>query len=167
MADTREMHLYLLALGSNQARSALLGPATLLLAAAERIRAQAGNVVAIAPVILTLPLGPSRRRYANSALLLDSALAPPALLTCLQEIERQLGRQRARRWGERRIDIDIILWSGGRLDTRNLHLPHRAMRQRDFVLRPAIAIAPHWRDPVTGLTLRHLHARLHKPCREG
>ena len=112
-------------------------------------------------------MGPSRRVFANGALLMESDLPPDAMLTHLQRIERDLGRRRFRHWGARSVDIDIILWSGGRWDSRALHIPHPAFRQRDFVLTPLCAIAPGWRDPISGLSVRHLHARLRKAISGG
>jgi 2-amino-4-hydroxy-6-hydroxymethyldihydropteridine diphosphokinase len=166
-AADRGEYLYLLALGSNRPLSCALTPDKLIAAALEEVGRQAGEVVAVAPVLRTAPLGPSRRRFANSALLLATTLEPMALLRRLQSIERHFGRQRYRRWGERRLDIDIILWSGGVVRSKRLHIPHPAYRLRDFVLRPAMAIAPDWRDPVSSLSIRHLAARLHKPRRQG
>lgn len=155
-------HRYALALGSNRALAADRPPARLLLEAAGLIAAQA-RIVATAPMIVTPPLGPSARRFVNGALLIDSALPPREMLAFLQQAEARLGRRRHRRWGARTIDIDIILWSGGVWRSRSLTIPHAAFRQRAFVLTPLMAIAPGWRDPVTGLTIRQLDARLQKP----
>ena len=58
------------------------------------------------------------------------------------------------------IDLDIILWSGGRWRGPALDVPHPAFRTRGFVLRPLLALAPGWRDPVTNLAVRHLARRL-------
>lgn len=153
--------LYALALGSNRALSASLPPRRLIDAAALAI-AGLGRIVACSPTLSTPPLGPSARRFANAALLLETVLPPDRLLIRLQQIERSLGRRRHRRWGARRMDIDIILWSGGRWRSRALTIPHAAFRQRDFVLRPIAAIAPDQRDPATGSTIRQLYARLKK-----
>lgn len=160
MPDTSR-HLYALALGSNRPLSARLTPTRLVREATAHI-AELGQVVGLSPLIHTPPLGPSQRVFANAALLLDSALPPDVLLARLQAIETALGRRRHRRWGARRIDIDIILWSGGRWRSRGLQIPHAAFRLRDFVLRPLLAVAPGWRDPVTGRSVRQLHACLHK-----
>ena len=122
--------------------------------------AELGTVTARSGIVASAPLGPSRRRYANAALVLETALEPPAMLAALQRIEDRFGRRRARRWGERVLDCDIVLWSGGIYSDRHLAIPHPAFRERDFVLTPARAIAPDWRDPVTGLTVRQLEARL-------
>lgn len=160
MADTSRLYHYVLALGSNRPLSARLTPARLLDAATALIAAEAGKLIARAPPLSSAPLGPSRRRYVNSALLIESPLRPDALLRRLQAIETRLGRRRHRRWGERTLDIDIILWSGGRSSDRRLTIPHAAWRVRPFVLTPVAHVAPLWRDPVTGLTARHLLVQL-------
>ena len=154
-------YLYALALGSNRALAAAMTPVRLVQAASSRI-GDLGEVRAMSPLIQTAPLGPSLRRYSNAALLVTSPLAPLEMLAKLQQIERDLGRRRHRRWGERRIDIDIILWSGGRWNSRWLTIPHAHFRDRDFVLAPLACIAGDWRDPVSGLTARQLLARLGK-----
>jgi 2-amino-4-hydroxy-6-hydroxymethyldihydropteridine diphosphokinase len=61
------------------------------------------------------------------------------------------------------LDLDVILWSEGAFAAPGLTIPHPLFRQRDFVLRPASAIAGAWRDPLTGLTVRQLRARLTHP----
>ena len=160
MADKH--HLYVLALGSNRAVSARLTPARLLGEAVGLLGAQA-VVVAISPIIQTPPLGPSIRLYANAAILVRSALPPPRMLHLVQSIESRLGRRRHRRWGARSMDIDIILWSGGRWRSRSLTIPHPSWLERDFVLRPLEAVAPRWRDPWSGRTVRQSRAVLRKP----
>lgn len=165
MPDTRT-HIYALAIGSNRPLSARRTPARLLDEATTRI-GRIVRVIRVAPIIGTAPIGPSARRFANGALLIESPLAPPAMLATLQGIERDLGRRRFRRWGARSIDIDIILWSGGSFDSRALTIPHRAFRHRAFVLTPLLAIVPGWRDPRSGLTIRHLAFRLAKAASRG
>ncbi len=44
--------------------------------------------------------------------------------------------------------------------TPDLVIPHAYFRERTFVLIPAAHVAPDWRDPVTGLTVRQLSSRL-------
>lgn len=160
MADTSS-HIYALALGSNRPLSARRPPARLLAEAVTMIADQA-DVLAVSRTIMTPPIGPSRRRYANGAIVVRSPLPPPAMLAAMQQVERTLGRRRFRRWGPRSIDIDIILWSGGPWNSRTLAIPHPAFSLRDFVLAPLLRIAPDWRDPRTGLSVRHAHARLRK-----
>lgn len=150
-----------MALGSNQCHPRLGGPGDVVAAAIDLVDQTLGQVVARSPIIASAPVGPSLRRYANAALVLDSALDPQELLAALQWLEAQLGRKRrGQRWRARVIDLDIVLWSGGVVADPNLKVPHPLFRERDFVLRPAAAVAPRWRDPLTGLTVAHLHARL-------
>lgn len=151
--------LYLVALGSNR-RHALYGAPEAVVRAALEELAAFGTVLARSPVIATAAMGAARRRFANAALVLDSELSPPALLAALKRTEREFGRRGGQRWGDRVLDCDIVLWSGGRWRSPGLAIPHPAFRRRDFVLGPAVTIAPGWRDPASGLTLAHLHARL-------
>ncbi len=158
-------HFYLVALGSNQRHRRLGAPRAVLADAAAAIGQELGRVHAAAPVIESAPIGPSQRRYANGALVLESPLAPRALLAALLALETRFGRRRmGQRWRARVLDCDIILWSGGLWSsggrTMPLAIPHPAFASRAFVLTPACAIAPGWRDPVSGLTLAQLHARL-------
>jgi len=139
-------------------------PRRVLSAALDALVDQEVEICACAPIFDSDPVGPSLRIYANSAALIKSHLPPPDLLTLLQSIEHQFGRthsqRRGQRWRSRALDLDIVLWSAGVWHSPTLTIPHREMRQRDFVLRPASAIARNWRDPVSGLTLGHLYARL-------
>ena len=158
------MHRYLVALGSN-VRHARHGPPQRVIAAALRALGQAPlHLVAASPVLASAPLGPSLRRYANATALVDSPDDPEAMLARLKAMERHFGRRpRGRRWGARVLDLDLVLWHGGTWTSPRLTIPHPAFRERDFVLRPALALTPHWRDPISGLTVRQLHGRLTQP----
>jgi len=153
-------HTYLIALGSNRRHVRHGAPAKVLAAALERLAAEGLRVEARSPVVGSAPIGPSLRRYANGAAMVTSTLDPPALLALLKRVERAFGRRRGQRWGTRVLDLDIVMWSKGRWSSRDLTIPHREFRKRRFVLDPAAAIAPSWRDPASGLTLRQLRARL-------
>lgn len=156
---------FLIALGSNIGHPRHGPPRAVLNAALGALDRAGLAVEAASAVIESAPIGPSRRRYANAAAIVLGPPDPPALLTRLQQVERDFGRQRrGSRWQARTLDLDIILWAGGCWHDRALIVPHREFRMRDFVLGPAMAIAADWRDPITGLTLRHLHARLTRPA---
>ena len=140
---------YAIALGSNRWSRHGAPAATIRVALAA-----VGGVVAVSPVVASAPLGPSLRRYANAAALIRTDEDPAALLIRLKAIERAFGRRRGRRWGSRVIDLDIVLWSGGAWRSPGLQVPHGAYVMRDFVLHPLATIAPGWRDPRTGRTIR-------------
>jgi 2-amino-4-hydroxy-6-hydroxymethyldihydropteridine diphosphokinase len=112
-------------------------------------------------VISSRPLGPSLRTYANAVALVECSLDPPELLERLHAIEAAFGRcRRGQAWRERVLDLDIALWEHGFWADGSLVVPHRCFRERRFVLGPAAEVAPGWRDPLSGLTLRQLAARL-------
>ena len=145
---------YALALGSNR-RSRHGSPAETVAAAAAAL-----GVERLSRIRTTRAVGPAGRAFANAAAILRSALDPPELLDQLKALERRFGRRPGRRWGPRVLDLDIILWSEGSWAGPGLIVPHPEYRGRAFVLEPLAEIAPGWRDPLTGLTIRHLLARL-------
>ncbi|WP_459788042.1 2-amino-4-hydroxy-6-hydroxymethyldihydropteridine diphosphokinase [Alteriqipengyuania sp. 357] len=149
-------------MGSNRRHGEHGQPRGVVRAAMEELSAL-GTVAARSPVIDSAPIGAARRTFANAVAELESDLSPPALLRELKAIERDFGRRAGQAWGDRVLDLDIVLWSGGAWHSRRLRIPHGGLAARDFVLAPAVAIAPGWRDPVTGLCVRQLHARLTRP----
>ena len=159
---------YLIALGSNQRHVRHGAPERVLAAALHALDRGKLKLKGAAPVLRNAPIGPSRRRYANSAALIKTRLEPEPLLAALKAIERQFGRRRGgQRWAARVLDLDIVLWSGGAWASPSLTVPHPEFRRRRFVLGPARAVAPDWRDPVTRLTLRQLYARLLRSAPRG
>jgi 2-amino-4-hydroxy-6-hydroxymethyldihydropteridine diphosphokinase len=98
------MAIVLIALGSNRCHGRHGRPAGVVRAA----MAALPHVVSVSPIFSTAPLGPGTRRYANAV----AAIAWPGdlwqLLALLQAIERDFGRRRGRRWGDRVLDLDIV-----------------------------------------------------------
>ena len=157
---------YLIALGSNVRHHRHGLPEAVLAAALTELTQRGLTVLRAAPILRSAAVGPSLRRYANGAALIETGLDPEALLAALKSIERGFGRRSGgQRWTSRVLDLDIVLWSGGPWASADLFVPHPLFRARQFVLKPAAAIAPDWRDPLTGLTLRQLAARLVRPAR--
>ena len=157
---------YLIALGSNKRHARHGAPERVLEAALVALAEESVAVEAVAPTLQSPPLGPSRRRYANSAAVIETGLDPEELLALLKQIEHQFGRRSGgQRWSSRVLDLDIVLWNGGAWSSPGLTIPHQSFRIRDFVLTPARQVAPDWRDPITGLSANHLHARLTRPRR--
>ena len=158
------MHNFLIALGSNRRHHRFGRPQAVLRAALAAMEDVGITVRKISPTVLTAPIGPSLRRYANGAALIETHLGPDKLLETLKKIESSFGRRTGgQRWTSRVIDLDIVLWDGGAHVGPGLTIPHILFRQRDFVLGPAVEIAPDWRDPITSLTVRQLTARLTTP----
>jgi 2-amino-4-hydroxy-6-hydroxymethyldihydropteridine diphosphokinase len=137
--------------------------------------------MAASRIYATTPIGPGRQApYLNAVLILESHIAPAALLRLLKRLERCAGRQRwgGRRfgplWGARCLDIDILDYAGRRIgapsrrrERGGLVLPHPELHRRAFVLVPLVEVAPGWRHPVLGVTGRALLARLDRHKRAG
>ncbi|MBV7256846.1 2-amino-4-hydroxy-6-hydroxymethyldihydropteridine diphosphokinase [Pacificimonas sp. WHA3] len=149
-----------IALGSNRAHGRHGAPRRVV-AAALRALADAGIAVERRSRIhTTAPLGPSQRRYANAVAAVATDLPPGALLGLLHDIEDDFGRRRQRRWGARVLDLDLIAYHDRVRGGPGLYLPHPAMHLRRFVLAPMMEVAPTWRHPILGLTVRQMYARL-------
>ena len=155
---------YLIGLGSNQRHVRFGAPRQVLSEAIMRLEGNGLGLGIAERQVTSAPLGPSRRRYANTVALITSQLDPPEVLARLQAIERDFGRRRSgQRWSARVLDLDVVLWSGGGWRSTGLTIPHPRFRERRFVLDPAARLMPDWRDPITRLTLRQLAARLTRP----
>jgi 2-amino-4-hydroxy-6-hydroxymethyldihydropteridine diphosphokinase len=101
--------------------------------------------------------------FFNCAVVIETELAPAALLARLQEVEHALGRVRppgtpeAQRYEPRPLDIDILLYDDRVISgPEHLHIPHLLMHERRFVLRPLADLAPDVEHPVLYQTIREL-----------
>jgi 2-amino-4-hydroxy-6-hydroxymethyldihydropteridine diphosphokinase len=132
-------------------------PAFTLRSAREQLEGL-GRVSAASSLYLTAPVGgPSGQPpYVNAVIGLqpDAALRDPLLLlAALLDLEQQHGRQRRIRWEARTLDLDLLAYGNRSLNGPELQLPHPRMMERPFVLVPLAEISPHWRHPVTGVSV--------------
>jgi 2-amino-4-hydroxy-6-hydroxymethyldihydropteridine diphosphokinase len=89
------------------------------------------------------PVGPQDQPdYVNAVAKVETELEPLALLDALQQLEQDHGRIRKRHWGERTLDLDIILIDDCIIDSERLTVPHPYAQQRSFVLYPLSEINP-------------------------
>ncbi|RJQ52645.1 MAG: 2-amino-4-hydroxy-6-hydroxymethyldihydropteridine diphosphokinase [Actinobacteria bacterium] len=88
------------------------------------------------------PEGPSRNPFFNGVVEVRTTLKPKELLALCQEIEAAHGRVRAVRWGDRTLDLDILLYDDLTVDEPYLRIPHPRMWTREFVCVPLAEIAP-------------------------
>jgi 2-amino-4-hydroxy-6-hydroxymethyldihydropteridine diphosphokinase len=89
--------------------------------------------------------------FVNAAAAISTELAPRELLDALLAIERAHGRVRdGERWGPRVIDLDILVYGDARIDEPGLHVPHRHLAERAFVLLPLADLDPDLEIPGQG-----------------
>jgi 2-amino-4-hydroxy-6-hydroxymethyldihydropteridine diphosphokinase len=80
--------------------------------------------------------------FINAVVEIKTTLAPLALLALCQELEKQAQRERVRRWGERSLDVDILLYGQQQIDEPALIVPHAGLHERNFMLVPLRELAP-------------------------
>ncbi len=172
--------IFLIALGANL-NSPVGGARETLEAALSELGRRGVVVVARSRWYRTAAFPPgSGPDFVNGAARLTADLSPDSLLAILHEIERDLGRDRRRRWAPRACDLDLLAcgdfvapdratvleWirldsdSQAREAPAGLILPHPRLHQRGFVLRPLADVAPDWRHPVLGETVVEMLAAL-------
>lgn len=150
-------HLYAIAIGSNRPHGRFGRPQAVVEAAVARLDSEFALFDA-SPILLNAAEGGAGRDFANAVALVESEIEPLEMLERLKSIERDFGRRPGKRWGARVLDLDILLWSGGRFRSRWLTVPHARLASRSFALHPLASIAPDWR--IGPLTVRHLAQRL-------
>ena len=97
------------------------------------------------------PMGPQDQPdYINAVAERETALTAHQLLDALQAIEQQQGRIRKRHWGERTLDLDVLIYGQNEIDDARLQIPHPGIALRAFVLYPLAEIAPDLKIPNVG-----------------
>ena len=136
-----------LALGSNKGeREAYLRDALFELESDSKV-----NIVETSSVYETRPYGNiPQKNYYNAVILIETTYSPDEIYFLIKKIEKKVGRTDSVRWGEREIDIDIILIDSLIFENENITIPHKEYDLRDFVLVPMCEVDSEIIDPKTG-----------------
>ncbi|MDF2589726.1 MAG: dihydroneopterin aldolase/2-amino-4-hydroxy-6-hydroxymethyldihydropteridine pyrophosphokinae [Anaerocolumna sp.] len=119
------------------------------------------RVTKISPFIITKPYGGVEQDdFLNGALEIKTLRTPDELLELIGNIESDLKRVRTIHWGPRTIDLDILLFDTIVMKTEKLAIPHKEMKNREFVLEPLCEIAPHIVHPIYGKNIYQLYQEL-------
>ncbi|MFZ5708924.1 MAG: 2-amino-4-hydroxy-6-hydroxymethyldihydropteridine diphosphokinase [Pseudomonadota bacterium] len=181
--------LYIAAIGLGANEVAAPGPPRATLVSALSRLGRAGMRLVAVSRFYRSPAWPpgSGPDFVNACAVVRTGHDPEACLIRLHAIEAQLGRVRSVRWGQRTIDLDLLLhgdtvlpdpaawrhWQGlpearQRTETPDrLILPHPRLQDRAFVLLPLAEVAAGWRHPVTGLTMAELRDGLSESAKHG
>ena len=94
--------------------------------------------------------------FLNQVLLLETDIKPFDLLDIILNIEKEMGRVRIEKWGERIIDIDILFYNNEIIETNSLCIPHPYISKRRFVLTPLQEIGENYIHPILQKTINEL-----------
>lgn len=106
--------------------------------------------------------GVEQEDFLNGAVMIDTLLEPKELLSFLQKLEKEAGRERLVHWGPRTLDLDILFYGDRILWEEDLVVPHPDMKNRDFVLKPMAEIAPYFIHPVHKKSMKEMLGELNQ-----
>lgn len=128
---------------------------TLAAAVADLAAVDGVTVIAQSPLVDTVAVteaGPDETHpaYLNGVVIVDTDISAHTLLAMLHDIELRHGRVRAERWGDRTLDLDLVVY-GDLIENGNLVVPHPRAHERRFVLEPWLAVDSDAAIPGRGL----------------
>lgn len=102
--------------------------------------------------------GTARGWFLNAVAIVETSLSPEALLDVCRALEATAGRRRARWWGDRTLDLDVLLADDLVREGPSLILPHPGIADRPFVRAPLHEVWPDASDPRSGVRWADLPA---------
>lgn len=120
-----------------------------------------GNIIKKSNRYKTAPWGVlNQPDFINTCVLVETIIDHDELLKQIADIEKEMGRIRYKKWGERLIDIDILFYGNEIIKTEKLTIPHSYIQERIFVVKPLEDIDPNYLHPVLNKTI----AQIAKNC---
>lgn len=140
--QSQPQHCYL-GLGGNLSNE-LGSPTEHILRAVATLKSRSDvRQVRLSSLYASKPMGPQDQPdFINAVVELVTDLPPLALLAVCQQLEQDAERVRLRRWGERSLDVDLLLYGDQQLALPSLIVPHAGIRERNFVLVPLAELNP-------------------------
>lgn len=128
--------------------------------AIHRLNAFFGSPKLIGAIYETEPWGyDTDKMFYNRAVVYTTDLLPFEILHVCKSVEIEMGRRKTfdRRYENRIIDVDIILYGELVVNELYLKIPHHQLTERRFVLEPLNDIIPDFMHPVLHKTVRQLY----------
>lgn len=140
--QSQPQHCYL-GLGGNLSNE-LGSPTEHILRAVATLKSRSDvRQVRLSSLYASKPMGPQDQPdFINAVVELITDLPPLALLAVCQQLEQDAERIRLRHWGERSLDVDLLLYGDQQLALPSLTVPHAGIRERNFVLVPLAELNP-------------------------
>lgn len=115
------------------------------------------QMLQVSPIYETEPWGVTNQPlFLNQVLKIETELKAERLLKLCESLSQKIGYGARKKWGQREIDIDILLYGYKTLNGPDLYVPHPHLNERRCILQPLVDIAPSLRDPVTGKSFKSL-----------
>lgn len=119
------------------------------------------KIEAVSSKIETKPYGNTDQPdFLNGVLKIKTLLQPEELIELLHQLEDHAGRKRDVHWGPRTLDLDLLLYDTDCGTSGKLNIPHPDMKNREFVLKPLMEIAPYELHPLYRKTIKDLYDEL-------
>jgi 2-amino-4-hydroxy-6-hydroxymethyldihydropteridine diphosphokinase len=96
--------------------------------------------------------------FLNQVVIIHTAMNASMILSCLLEIEMQMGRVRTEKNAPRIIDLDILFFNNEIIEMPGLTVPHPSLHKRRFTLIPLNEISPEYVHPVLNKSINELLA---------
>jgi 2-amino-4-hydroxy-6-hydroxymethyldihydropteridine diphosphokinase len=142
---------YLL-LGSNMGNSQQQ-----LLKAVKKIEQQIGKTIRHSSLYTTAAWGNTQQPdFLNQVIIVQTALTAAQTMQAILAIEKKMGRIRTKKNAPRIIDIDILFFNKEIIHTKDLHIAHPRLQERNFVLIPLNQLSPNLKHPVFNKTINEL-----------
>ena len=125
--------------------------------ASELLAAEIGVIQKESKIYESVPWGvENQSNYLNQVLEIRSELSAEEVLERVLQIEDKIGRIRNEKWGERIIDIDVLLFNDSIVEKDGICIPHIHLHNRKFVLIPLNEVAPSFIHPKYNKTIEEL-----------
>ena len=95
--------------------------------------------------------------FYNAAAVFDTDLSAEAFFSVMNDTEREIGKEKERPKGPRRIDLDLLFFNSCIFESPDLTVPHPSLAQRLFVLKPMMEVLPFYTHPVLKKSIRELY----------
>ena len=96
--------------------------------------------------------------YLNCVMEIETNLTLHKLFQALKNTEKTMGRRTRSRWQPRNVDLDILFFGNVIYEDKELHIPHRSLTERNFVLKPLCDLIPDFIHPEFNMTLQNIFA---------